>query len=182
MNYETIIQLALNGLYCINLAVDDHVDDVNAIYHDVAVNIPNDVHRTIVVAVVPLSHASTSHVGDKYIDLGIGIGRSLDVDDLICNFIGIAAGFFIGLAIRNIKGKNKTTEEQPTVSSSSKTAEKQREKTQMKKWIKVLIIVHFLISLNFFVYLCSCVSMDTWISDNKISSKTRICMTVFLTT
>ena len=32
-----------------------------------------------------------------------------------------------------------------------------------------------------FVYLCSCVSMDTWISDNKISSKTRICMTVFLT-
>ena len=63
-------------------------------------------------------------------------GRSLDVDDLICNFIGIAAGFFIGLAIRNIKGKNKTTEEQPTVSSSSKTAKKQRERSTMKNWLK----------------------------------------------
>lgn len=41
-------------------------------------------------------------------------GRSLDVDDLICNFIGIVAGFFIGLAIRNIKGKNKTNNEMPT--------------------------------------------------------------------
>ena len=129
MNYETIIQLALNGLYCINLAVDDHVDDVDAIYHDVVVNIPNDVHRTIVVAVVPLSHASTSHVGDKYVDLGIGIGRSLDVDDLICNFIGIAAGFFIGLAIRNIKGKNKTNNEMPTTRSLPKTVEKQKEKS-----------------------------------------------------
>lgn len=30
-------------------------------------------------------------------------GRSFDVDDLICNFIGIVAGFFIGFAIKNIK-------------------------------------------------------------------------------
>ena len=27
-------------------------------------------------------------------------GRSFDVDDLICNFIGIVAGFFIGFAIK----------------------------------------------------------------------------------
>ncbi|MBR5948545.1 MAG: VanZ family protein [Clostridia bacterium] len=68
-------------------------------------------------------------------------GRSFDVDDLICNYIGIVAGFFVGLAIRNIKGKNKTPDELLIVRSSSKTAEKQQEKPQMKKWIKVLIIV-----------------------------------------
>ena len=56
-------------------------------------------------------------------------GRSLDVDDLICNFIGIAAGFFIGLAIRNIKGKNKTNNEMPTTRSLPKTVEKQKEKS-----------------------------------------------------
>lgn len=85
-------------------------------------------------------------------------GRSLDVDDLICNFIGIAAGFFIGLAIRNIKGKNKTTEEQPTVSSSSKTAKKQRERSTMKNWLKknwlkVLIIVLAILFVFAFVVL-----------------------------
>lgn len=80
-------------------------------------------------------------------------GRSLDVDDLICNFIGIAAGFFIGLAIRNIKGKNKTTEEQPTVSSSSKTAERQRERSTMKNWLKVLIIVLAILFVFAFVVL-----------------------------
>lgn len=36
-------------------------------------------------------------------------GRSFDVDDLICNFIGIVAGFFIGFAIKNIKQKSKST-------------------------------------------------------------------------
>lgn len=30
-------------------------------------------------------------------------GRSFDVDDLICNFIGIVVGFFIGFAVRNVK-------------------------------------------------------------------------------
>lgn len=33
-------------------------------------------------------------------------GRSFDIDDLICNFIGIAVGFFIGFAIKNTKQKN----------------------------------------------------------------------------
>ena len=59
-------------------------------------------------------------------------GRSLDVDDLICNFIGIAAGFFICLAIRNIKGKNKTNNEMPTTPTTRslpKTVEKQKEKS-----------------------------------------------------
>ena len=56
-------------------------------------------------------------------------GRSLDVDDLICNFIGIVAGFFVGLAIRNIKGKNKTINEMPTTRSLPKTVEKQKEKS-----------------------------------------------------
>lgn len=56
-------------------------------------------------------------------------GRSLDVDDLICNFIGIVAGFFIGLAIRNIKGKNKTINEMPTTRSLPKVVEKQKEKS-----------------------------------------------------
>ena len=36
-------------------------------------------------------------------------GRSFDIDDLICNFIGIVAGFFIGFAIKNIKQKSKST-------------------------------------------------------------------------
>jgi len=27
-------------------------------------------------------------------------GRSFDVDDLICNGVGIAAGFFVGLAVK----------------------------------------------------------------------------------
>ena len=27
-------------------------------------------------------------------------GRSLDVDDLICNFIGIVIGFFVGITIK----------------------------------------------------------------------------------
>lgn len=34
-------------------------------------------------------------------------GRSFDIDDLICNFIGIAVGFFIGFAIKNTKQKSK---------------------------------------------------------------------------
>ena len=34
-------------------------------------------------------------------------GRSFDIDDLICNFIGIAVGFFIGFAIKNTKQKIK---------------------------------------------------------------------------
>lgn len=34
-------------------------------------------------------------------------GRSFDIDDLICNFIGIVAGFFIGFAIKKYQ-----TEEQ----------------------------------------------------------------------
>ena len=36
-------------------------------------------------------------------------GRSFDIDDLICNFIGIVVGFFIGFAIKNIKQKSKST-------------------------------------------------------------------------
>lgn len=68
-------------------------------------------------------------------------GRSFDVDDLICNFIGIVSGFFVCVAIRSIKWKNKTIKDLPTSWSSPKTAEKQQEKTKMKKWIKVLIIV-----------------------------------------
>ena len=61
--------------------------------------------------------------------LQIIFGRSLDVDDLICNFIGIVAGFFIGLAIRNIKGKNKTINDMPTTRSLPKVVEKQKEKS-----------------------------------------------------
>lgn len=61
--------------------------------------------------------------------LQIIFGRSLDVDDLICNFIGIVAGFFIGLAIRNIKGKNKTINEMPTTRSLPKVVEKKKEKS-----------------------------------------------------
>lgn len=34
-------------------------------------------------------------------------GRSFDIDDLSCNFIGIAVGFFIGFAIKNTKQKSK---------------------------------------------------------------------------
>lgn len=34
-------------------------------------------------------------------------GRSFDIDDLICNFIGIVVGFFIGFAIKNTKQKSK---------------------------------------------------------------------------
>ena len=34
-------------------------------------------------------------------------GRSFDIDDLICNFIGIAVGFFIGFSIKNTKQKSK---------------------------------------------------------------------------
>lgn len=30
-------------------------------------------------------------------------GRSFDIDDLICNFIGIVVGFFIGFAVENVK-------------------------------------------------------------------------------
>lgn len=33
-------------------------------------------------------------------------GRSFDIDDLICNFIGIVTGFFVSLAIMNIKERN----------------------------------------------------------------------------
>ena len=33
-------------------------------------------------------------------------GRSFDIDDLICNFIGITAGFFASLAIKNAKRGN----------------------------------------------------------------------------
>lgn len=29
--------------------------------------------------------------------------RSFDIDDLICNFIGIVIGFFVGNVIKNIK-------------------------------------------------------------------------------
>ena len=36
-------------------------------------------------------------------------GRSFDIDDLICNFIGIVVGFFIGFAIKNSKQKSKST-------------------------------------------------------------------------
>lgn len=32
--------------------------------------------------------------------------RSFDVDDLICNFIGIVLGFFIGLAVKNGKRRS----------------------------------------------------------------------------
>lgn len=39
-------------------------------------------------------------------------GRSFDVDDLICNFIGIVTGFFVCSAIRSIKrNKQRHTEE-----------------------------------------------------------------------
>lgn len=34
-------------------------------------------------------------------------GRCFDVDDLICNFLGIAIGFFIGFAIKNISQKRR---------------------------------------------------------------------------
>lgn len=40
--------------------------------------------------------------------LQIVFGRSFDVDDLICNFIGIVVGFFIGFAARNVKQKSVT--------------------------------------------------------------------------
>ena len=36
------------------------------------------------------------------------LGRCFDVDDLICNFIGIVLGFFIAYIIRNNKGKRRT--------------------------------------------------------------------------
>ena len=35
------------------------------------------------------------------------LGRSFDVDDLICNFIGIVIGFFTGIAIRNAMHKSR---------------------------------------------------------------------------
>lgn len=38
-------------------------------------------------------------------------GRSFDIDDLICNFIGITAGFFASLAIKNAKRGNDRREE-----------------------------------------------------------------------
>lgn len=81
-------------------------------------------------------------------------GRSFDFDDLICNFIGIVIGSFVGFAIRNIEGKNRTTEDLPIKGHLPKTTEKQQEKSTMKKWIKILIIVLAVVLVLAFVFLC----------------------------
>ena len=80
-------------------------------------------------------------------------GRSFDIDDLICNFIGIVIGSFVGFAIRNIEGKNRTTEDLPIKGHLPKTTEKQQEKSTMKKWIKILIIVLAVVLVLAFVFL-----------------------------
>lgn len=81
-------------------------------------------------------------------------GRSFDVDDLICNFIGIVIGFFAGFAIRNIKKKDETTEMTlPQNDHSLQTTEKQQEKNTMKKRIMILIIVLAVIIVLGFVFL-----------------------------
>lgn len=36
-------------------------------------------------------------------------GRSFDIDDLICNFIGIVVGFFIAYAIKDRKKEESKT-------------------------------------------------------------------------
>ncbi len=38
--------------------------------------------------------------------LQMAFGRSLDIDDLICNFIGIVVGFFIGFGIKSLCAKS----------------------------------------------------------------------------
>lgn len=73
-------------------------------------------------------------------------GRSFDVDDLICNFIGIVIGFFIAYMLKTHRFCSQRLKQKNALRNN-------RKENIMKKWIKILIIVLAVVLVLVIVFL-----------------------------